>query len=103
LPASGTSRCLLDARAGNSLCRVRGAFAVELRLELLLRLAPETGQQQLKMMSHAVPLGRLDPPGEIARAMVLRGSDDSSHITGTELFVDPGVAQIPVQNHQHMA
>jgi NAD(P)-dependent dehydrogenase (short-subunit alcohol dehydrogenase family) len=33
-------------------------------------------------------------PDEIARAAVFLAPDDSSFVTGTELFVDGGVAQI---------
>jgi NAD(P)-dependent dehydrogenase (short-subunit alcohol dehydrogenase family) len=54
----------------------------------------ETGQQRLKMISNAVPLGRLGTPDEIAKAVVFLASDDSSYITGTELFVDGGIAQV---------
>jgi NAD(P)-dependent dehydrogenase (short-subunit alcohol dehydrogenase family) len=54
----------------------------------------ETGQERLKMISSAVPLGRLGTPDEIAKAVVFLASDDSSYITGTELFVDGGVAQV---------
>jgi len=52
------------------------------------------GEQRLKMMSNNVPLGRLGTPDEIARAVVFLASDDSSYITGTELFVDGGFAQV---------
>jgi NAD(P)-dependent dehydrogenase (short-subunit alcohol dehydrogenase family) len=54
----------------------------------------EAGQQRLKMISTNVPLGRLGTPDEIAKAVVFLASDDSSYITGTELFVDGGFAQI---------
>ena len=54
----------------------------------------EVGQQRLKMISSLVPLGRLAKPKEIARAVVFLASDDSSYITGTELFVDGGFAQV---------
>jgi NAD(P)-dependent dehydrogenase (short-subunit alcohol dehydrogenase family) len=54
----------------------------------------ETGQQRLKMLSSAVPLGRLGKPDEIASAVVFLASDDASYITGAELFVDGGFAQV---------
>jgi NAD(P)-dependent dehydrogenase (short-subunit alcohol dehydrogenase family) len=54
----------------------------------------EVGQQRLKTISTSVPLGRLAKPKEIARAVVFLASDDSSYITGTELFVDGGFAQV---------
>ena len=54
----------------------------------------ETGEQYLKMISDAVPLGRLGAPNEIAKAVVFLASDDSSYITGIELFVDGGMAQV---------
>ena len=53
-----------------------------------------TGEQRLKMLSDSVPLGRLGTPDEIAKAVVFLASDDSSYITGTELFVDGGFAQV---------
>ncbi len=41
-----------------------------------------------------IPMGRLGEPREIASAALFLASDDSSFITGTELFVDGGTAQI---------
>jgi NAD(P)-dependent dehydrogenase (short-subunit alcohol dehydrogenase family) len=52
------------------------------------------GEERLKMISSSVPLGRLGAPDEIAKAVVFLASDDSSYITGTELFVDGGMAQV---------
>src|ERR1700733_737476 len=54
----------------------------------------ESGSERLKMIPKMVPLGRLGPPAEIAKAVVFLASDDSSYITGTELFVDGGFAQV---------
>ncbi len=41
-----------------------------------------------------VPMARMGEPDEIANAAVFLGSDDSSFVTGIEMFVDGGVAQI---------
>src|SRR6266481_3469986 len=53
-----------------------------------------TGQERLKSISSTVPLGRLGKPEEIAKAAVFLASEDSSFITGVELFVDGGFAQV---------
>jgi NAD(P)-dependent dehydrogenase (short-subunit alcohol dehydrogenase family) len=54
----------------------------------------EAGQQRLKMISSSIPMGRLGTPDEIAKAVVFLASDDSSYVTGIELFVDGGFAQV---------
>jgi len=41
-----------------------------------------------------IPMGRISQPREVARAALFLASDDSSFITGIELFVDGGTAQI---------
>jgi NAD(P)-dependent dehydrogenase (short-subunit alcohol dehydrogenase family) len=48
----------------------------------------------MKMISSSIPMGRLGTPDEIAKAVVFLASDDSSYVTGVELFVDGGFAQV---------
>lgn len=59
-------------------------------------LAPSEKQiEQVKSsIISSVPLGRMGSPDEVAKAVSFLVSDDSSFITGIELFVDGGMAQI---------
>jgi NAD(P)-dependent dehydrogenase (short-subunit alcohol dehydrogenase family) len=45
-------------------------------------------------MAAGVPLGRVGTPDEIAKAALFLACDDSSFVTGIELFVDGGMAQV---------
>ncbi len=55
-------------------------------------------QEQIKQFKTSfvstVPLGRIGSPDEVAKAASFLASDDSSYITGIELSVGGGKAQI---------
>ncbi|HEV3259662.1 MAG TPA: SDR family oxidoreductase [Gemmataceae bacterium] len=51
-------------------------------------------QEDIDKFVATVPMGRVGTPDEVANAAVFLASDDSSYITGTELFVDGGAAQV---------
>jgi len=51
-------------------------------------------EQRWQMLATSVPLGRFGTPDAIAKAVVFLASDDASCITGTEVFVDGGFAQV---------
>jgi len=57
-------------------------------------LGDEQVEQFKKSVLNSVPLGRVGNPDEIAKAVAFLASNDSSYITGIELFVDGGIAQI---------
>jgi NAD(P)-dependent dehydrogenase (short-subunit alcohol dehydrogenase family) len=59
-----------------------------------LLASSQVGEQRRKMISTSIPLGRFGTPDEIAKAVVFLASDDSSYVSGTELFVDGGFAQV---------
>ncbi|MEU8275459.1 SDR family NAD(P)-dependent oxidoreductase [Microbispora bryophytorum] len=59
-------------------------------------LAPDQeGADQLKSyMAGTIPMGRVGRPDEVASAVLFLASDQSTFITGIELFVDGGRNQI---------
>lgn len=57
----------------------------------------QQGDALLKMkreMQNNVPLGRLGEPDEIAKVVSFLASDEASYVSGAEVYVDGGVAQI---------
>ena len=54
----------------------------------------EENQKILADLKASTAMNRIGRPDEIGKAVVFLASDDSSYITGIELFVDGGQAQI---------
>jgi NAD(P)-dependent dehydrogenase (short-subunit alcohol dehydrogenase family) len=61
---------------------------------LAFRLSVSEQPKFFKNLLSTVPLGRTGNPDEVAKAVAFLASDDSSYITGIELFVDGGITQI---------
>jgi NAD(P)-dependent dehydrogenase (short-subunit alcohol dehydrogenase family) len=59
-----------------------------------LGLSDEQIKEFAAQAAATTPLGRTGTPDEIAKAVSFLASDDASYITGIELFVDGGQAQI---------
>jgi NAD(P)-dependent dehydrogenase (short-subunit alcohol dehydrogenase family) len=51
-------------------------------------------EQFKKSFVSTVPVGRVGSPDEVAKAVSFLASDESSYVTGIELFIDGGVGQI---------
>lgn len=57
-------------------------------------LTPEQVEQVAAQFASQVPLGRRGKPEEIAAAVTFLASDESSYVTGIDLAVDGGMAQV---------
>ena len=54
----------------------------------------EQSRQLKKDLVSTVPLRRMGTPDEVAKVVTFLASDESSYVTGIELFVDGGMAQV---------
>jgi NAD(P)-dependent dehydrogenase (short-subunit alcohol dehydrogenase family) len=62
--------------------------------QALRDLTRQNGDGLAAMFRDRVPLGRVGQPEEIAGVVSFLASDESRYITGVELFVDGGLAQV---------
>jgi len=61
-------------------------------------MSPVMSEQEYEQFKNnvtkTIPMGRMGSSDEVAKAVSFLASDDASYITGIELFVDGGVAQV---------
>jgi NAD(P)-dependent dehydrogenase (short-subunit alcohol dehydrogenase family) len=63
-------------------------------LETTAGLTPEQAKQAAAQFATQIPMGRRGKPEELAAAVAFLASDESSYITGVDLAVDGGWAQV---------
>lgn len=59
-----------------------------------MELDEEQAREFNERILKTIPMERKGVPSEIANAALFLASNDSSYVTGIELFVDGGVAQV---------
>jgi len=89
------ARCwIVDLKERKIRVNVLSPGAIDTPLLRSMATGDKNNDDWLKEWQSATPLNRIGAPDEIAKAVVFLASDDSSYITGIELFVDGGLSQI---------
>jgi NAD(P)-dependent dehydrogenase (short-subunit alcohol dehydrogenase family) len=57
-------------------------------------LTPEEAEQAAAQFASQIPMGRRGQPEEIAAVVAFLASEESSFVTGVDLAVDGGLAQV---------
>ena len=86
---SGLGRC-----TAHELRSLGAKLALVGRTQAKLDQVKEELEQIKSHLVSQVPLGRMGASDEIAKVAVFLASDDSSFVTGVELYVDGGMAQV---------
>lgn len=97
----GASKAALRALVRNWILDLKGT---EIRVNVVSpggiltpaydELLGEALEEVLENSRNTVPAGKVGTPEEVANAVSFLASDESSYLTGVELFVDGGLAQV---------